>query len=86
VNVIPLFEDMPRMYKAHDILMEYLIDKNTSYQRVFLARSDPALNYGLVSAVMLNKIALMNLHSYPRTWTPRSSPSSVSVRLLSGGI
>ena len=50
------------MYKAHDILMEYLIDKNTDYQRVFLARSDPALNYGLLSAVMLNKIALMNLH------------------------
>ncbi len=62
VNVIPLFEDMDRMYKAHDILMEYLIDKNTDYQRVFLARSDPALNYGLISAVMLNKIALMNLH------------------------
>ena len=62
VNVIPLFEDMDRMYKAHDILMEYLIDKKTDYQRVFLARSDPALNYGLISAVMLNKIALMNLH------------------------
>lgn len=62
VNVIPLFEDKDRMYKAHDILMEYLIDKQTDYQRVFLARSDPALNYGLISAVMLNKIALMNLH------------------------
>ena len=62
VNVIPLFEDMDRMFKAHDILMEYIIDKNVEYQRVFLARSDPALNYGLLSAVLLNKIALMNLH------------------------
>lgn len=62
INVIPLFEDKQRMYKAHDILMEYLIDKKSEYQRVFLARSDPALNYGLLSAVMLNKIALMNLH------------------------
>ncbi len=62
VNVIPLFEDMDRMFKAHDILMEYMIDKNVEYQRVFLARSDPALNYGLFSAVLLNKIALMNLH------------------------
>ncbi|MFQ6052068.1 MAG: phosphoenolpyruvate carboxylase [Candidatus Hydrothermarchaeota archaeon] len=61
INVIPLFEDMEHMLNAHGITKEYLEDKNVEYQRVFLARSDPALNYGLVSAVLLNKIALQRL-------------------------
>ena len=61
INVIPLFEDMEHMLDAHNITREYLQDKNVGYQRVFLARSDPAMNYGLVSAVLLNKIALQRL-------------------------
>lgn len=61
INVIPLFEDMEPMLNAHNITREYLKDKNAEYQRVFLARSDPAMNYGLVSAVLLNKIALQRL-------------------------
>jgi len=43
---------------APDIVKEYLQDKCVEHQRVFLARSDPAMNYGLISAVFLNKIAL----------------------------
>lgn len=62
INVIPLFEEMEHMLNAHHVVEKYLKDKDVSYQRVFLARSDPALNYGLVSAVLLNKIALHNLH------------------------
>ncbi len=62
INVIPLFEDIEHMLNAHDITREYLQDKNLEYQRVFLARSDPALNYGLISAVLLNKITLQRLH------------------------
>ncbi|MBI2830206.1 MAG: phosphoenolpyruvate carboxylase, partial [Chloroflexi bacterium] len=62
VNVIPLFEDMEHMLDAHNIVRDYLKDKNVSYQRVFLARSDPAMNYGLISAVLLNKIALQRLY------------------------
>ena len=61
INVIPLFEDMEHMLDAHNITREYLQDKNVKHQRVFLARSDPAMNYGLVSAVFLNKIALQRL-------------------------
>lgn len=61
INVIPLFEDMEHMLNAHNITKEYLQDKDVAYQRVFLARSDPAMNYGLVSAVLLNKIALQRL-------------------------
>ena len=62
INVIPLFEDMEHMLDAHNIVRDYLKDKDGKYQRVFLARSDPAMNYGLVSAVLLNKIALQRLH------------------------
>lgn len=62
INVIPLFEDMESMLNAHKMTGEYLKDKEVEYQRVFLARSDPAVNYGLVGAVILNKIALQRLH------------------------
>lgn len=61
INVIPLFEDMEHMLNAHNITKEYLQNKEIEYQRVFLARSDPAMNYGLISAVFLNKIALLRL-------------------------
>lgn len=63
INVIPLFEDMGSMLNAHNITREYLQGKNVERQRVFLARSDPAMNYGLVSAVLLNKIALGRLNA-----------------------
>jgi phosphoenolpyruvate carboxylase len=66
INVIPLFEAMPHMLNAHHIVREYLRDKDVEYQRVFLARSDPAMNYGAISAVLLNKIALQRLHGLSR--------------------
>lgn len=66
VNVIPLFEDTEHMLNAHRILGEYLRDKDVQYQRVFLARSDPAMNYGIVSSVLLNKIALQRLQGLSR--------------------
>jgi len=62
INVIPLFEDEVGMLAAHSMTEEYLSDKDIAVQRVFLARSDPALNYGLIGAVLLNKIALFRLH------------------------
>lgn len=58
VDVIPLFEDLPSMLGAADVVEEYLADKEVTDQRVFLARSDTAMNYGLVSAALSNKIAL----------------------------
>ncbi|HEC57824.1 MAG TPA: phosphoenolpyruvate carboxylase [Candidatus Syntrophoarchaeum butanivorans] len=63
INVIPLFEDISHMLEAHTMVKEYLEGKDLEYQRVFLARSDPAMNYGLVSALLLNKIALQRLQS-----------------------
>lgn len=62
INVIPLFENKESMLSAHEIVRSYLEDKDSPYQRVFLARSDPAMNYGMVSAVIFNKIALSRLY------------------------
>ena len=62
INVIPLFEDKTSMLNAADTTREFLKDKDITYQRIFLARSDPAQNYGLISAVLINKIALQRLY------------------------
>jgi len=61
VDVIPLFEDLPSMLAAAEIVEQYLADKEITDQRVFLARSDTAMNYGFVSAALSNKIALYRL-------------------------
>jgi phosphoenolpyruvate carboxylase len=66
INVIPLIEDMEHMLNSDKIIKNYLKDKNFEYQRVFLARSDPALNYGLISAMLINKIALRKLYDAER--------------------
>ncbi|MDO8339249.1 MAG: phosphoenolpyruvate carboxylase [Candidatus Burarchaeum sp.] len=63
INVIPLIEDLPGLLKADDLVGKFIEKKEQEYQRVFLARSDPALNYGSASAVLLNKIALQRLHA-----------------------
>jgi phosphoenolpyruvate carboxylase len=62
IDVIPLFEDLKSLTTCDDIMLKYLKKSDAEYQRVFLARSDPALNYGSVSAVLLSKIALQRLH------------------------
>ncbi len=61
VQVIPLVEDLENQLAAADIVRAYLGERNPPYQRVFLARSDPAMNYGQIGAVVSNKIALQRL-------------------------
>ena len=63
INVIPLFEDKEHQLEAHNIMREYLKKKNVQHQRVFIARSDPAMNYGMASAILCNKIALHRLRN-----------------------
>jgi phosphoenolpyruvate carboxylase len=62
VRVIPLIEDVEHMLTSDLIVEEYLKDKDLAYQRVFLARSDPALNYGMVAAELMLKVGLFRLH------------------------
>ncbi|MCS7202492.1 MAG: phosphoenolpyruvate carboxylase [Dictyoglomus sp.] len=62
IHIIPLFEDWDHILIADQIVKEFLRDKDFKYIRVFFARSDPAMNYGMISAVLLNKIALQRMY------------------------
>lgn len=62
INVIPLIEDKDSLLAADTIVEDFIRGKELSYQRVFLARSDPAMTYGSTSAVLLIKLALYKLH------------------------
>jgi len=61
IRVIPLIEDLEHQIHSDQIVREYLQGREVPYQRVFLARSDPALNYGVLSADLMLKIALDKL-------------------------
>lgn len=61
IELIPLIEDMESLLKIDEIVEPYIDIVQPSYVRVFIARSDPALNYSLVSAIILSKLALSKL-------------------------
>ena len=72
INVIPLIEDKDNLLHIDDLVKDYLLriermGQLPTHLRVFLARSDPALNYGLLSATLLNKIALQRLEVLEKT-------------------
>lgn len=61
IEVIPLVEDFNSLFNVNSIVEPYIKMIKPKQLRVFLARSDPALNYGLICAVLLQKIALSKL-------------------------
>jgi len=67
IEIIPLVEDIPDMIGLGDLIRKYAalyrrrrLDRirKLEYIRPFIARSDPAENYGLVPAVLGAKVAL----------------------------
>ncbi len=68
IEIIPLFEDIESLLKSSFILKEYFQNKDLPYQRVFLARSDPALNYGSLAAILSLKVALFRLEKLEESW------------------
>jgi phosphoenolpyruvate carboxylase len=64
LEVIPLFEDIDTIMHSDDILQEYInyhvkvFGKKPEYIRPYVARSDPALNAGVVPTVLAIKVAL----------------------------
>lgn len=61
IKVIPLVEDFDSIINVDQIVAPYIKAVKPTQQRVFVARSDPALNYGHLCAVLLSKIALSKL-------------------------
>src|SRR3990170_5999849 len=57
INVIPLVEDFDSLLAIDSIVKPYIDAVKPRHIRVFIARSDPPLNYGLLCAVLLSKIA-----------------------------
>lgn len=70
VDVIPLFEKFEVISDAKRILHEYAdfmereYNKKLEYMRVFTARSDPAMNAGLLPAKLVNKQAISLYHDF----------------------
>ncbi len=63
IVVTPLLEDKQSMLNAATIVEKYIShQKIKEYQRVWLARSDPALNYSSTATVLIEKIALQRLY------------------------
>lgn len=66
IEAIPLIEDLDSLLAIDKIVWEYVEASRPSYVRAFIARSDPALNYGLFCAVILAKLAIWKLKALER--------------------
>lgn len=73
LEIIPLFEKIDTIINSDTIIKEYLDLHKTKFKktpiliRPYIARSDPALNAGLVSTVLAIKIALARYKKLEKT-------------------
>ena len=74
VDAIPLVEDAVSLMSIDRIVHEYVKAVKPQVMRVFIARSDPALNYGLITAVLLSKVALGKLLSIQKQTGVKMNP------------
>ena len=62
LRIIPLIEDKYSILNPEKIIEGYVNEeKIEDYQRVWLARSDPALNYGSLATVLMLKISFQKI-------------------------
>jgi phosphoenolpyruvate carboxylase len=72
IAVIPLFEQVETIMNSDKILAEYLATHKKlfgftpEYMRPYMARSDPALNAGLVPTVLAIKVALSHYQEFAK--------------------
>lgn len=66
VAMIPLIEQREHLLAADAIVRAYAGGRRLGRLRVFIARSDPALNYGMASAVLLSLVALSRIERLER--------------------
>ena len=63
IRVTPLFETKDAILNSDRYVKKYIqFEKIKELQRVWFARSDPALNYGSTAAVLMGKVGLQRLH------------------------
>ncbi len=67
LRIIPLIEEVPELLDIRNILTGYVegmreIGMDVSYLRVFIGRSDPALSYGHLPAVLACKLAIFEVY------------------------
>jgi phosphoenolpyruvate carboxylase len=74
IDAIPLVEDAGSLSSIDKIVLEYVRAVKPEVMRVFIARSDPALNYGLITAVLLSKVALGRLSKVQKKTGVRMNP------------
>ena len=64
LRIIPLIETKDNILSPEKIVEPYLKEEKVEdYQRVWLARSDPALNYGNLATVLMLKVAFQKIYS-----------------------
>ena len=72
IKIIPLFEQVSTIIKSDSILKKYIFQHKKKfgyfppYLRPYLARSDPALNSGIVATVLAIKIALSKYFEFEK--------------------
>jgi phosphoenolpyruvate carboxylase len=80
IQIIPLFEQVSTIINSHKILTRYLkIHKEKfgflpDYMRPYVARSDPALNSGLVPTVLAIKIAFSRYQQFETKYNIKLYP------------
>ncbi len=63
IRVTGLFENRESILGSDKIVAEFIKNQKVKdYQRVWFARSDPAINYGSIATVLIVKLGLMRLH------------------------
>ncbi len=63
MRVTPLVENRESILNSHKIIEKYIkSQKVKDFQRVWFARSDPAINYSSTGAMLLIKIGVQRLH------------------------
>ena len=62
IQVIPLVETKDAILDSGKIIRNYLKETKDEYLRFWIARSDPALNYSSLGAVLIVKTALDKIH------------------------
>ncbi len=67
INVIPLIEDMDSILNIESIVTNYSRVVKPDHMRVFIARSDPAMNYGMLPATLLSKYATMKMRDLKKS-------------------